>query len=74
MHEETNRLNSGNAYYHSVQYSVLLHVVYKLKGYNIQNHNSSCSFLWMRNLVPTIKGKTLTEDVGKESTEKNIWT
>jgi hypothetical protein len=35
---------------------------------------SSCSFVWVRNLVSDITGRTQTEGTWKQGAEQNMWT
>ena len=40
---------------------------------DIQNRNSACCFVWVRNLVADIEGGTQAEGVREQGVEENIW-
>jgi hypothetical protein len=58
------RLNSGNACYHSVQKPFSSRLLFKSVKIRIyRTIIFACGSIWVRNLVPDIKGGTQTEDV-----------
>ena len=61
----TVRLKSMNACYHSAQ---------NLLSSRLQNHNFSCYFTWVWNVVAHTKIRTQAEGILEQCAEEDIWT
>lgn len=63
----------------SIRCTLLINIEYNDKTnydfiFNLQNHNTVCSSLWVWNLVFTIQGKKQTDSVWEHGAEQNAWT
>jgi hypothetical protein len=76
IHDEImSRLNSGNAYYHSVRTLLSTHLIWKTLKIKILQFCKFSSFaVWVRCLVCHFDGGTQTEGFWEEYVEDDVWT